>query len=380
MNLNSIASDICPLEGRRKSREVYVKLIVLNFAVLLAYAKLLRTRRKPYVLFRLIIFFFWPLAMIWSIVSPVAVILIEAIISVGDGRRVRELAALMLGIEPEESWLYELRPLEVKVQAPQPDHRPQKTRRGTITSIALVIQSFVSIWLFKRRYDMDVVFPFDIYLLHLTIGGLCVGLLQVAQPFLPGTESQEQWYEWRGWVELHTPRTGRPWLTTIRHKLPEALLTPEASILWELVAAVWITVFATSPFLPQDASLLLPSSTSKSASNVNYFVSSGAWAALVALIFSMMYKATLAFTSDTARPAFGADLLYLPLILFMAVSSSFIWFWGATCSMIFLRVVAEPVAMCFGNGGVPRLGICEISEPCPGAWRDPLAGYMWWLV
>lgn len=77
--MDSSPPDLCPLEGRRTSRQLLTKLCIVNFAVLFAYTLLLKSRKEKYLNLKVVICFIWPLVAVWRVVLPVLGLFIDTI-------------------------------------------------------------------------------------------------------------------------------------------------------------------------------------------------------------------------------------------------------------------------------------------------------------
>lgn len=168
----------CPVEGRRTPRELCAKLFIVNFGVLYAYVHLLHKRREPYIAWRVLICFFWPVTALWQMIVPVLGIVVEAVLRGFDKDRLEQALAITLGSYPESDERFTEQGLEVV-------GRPESVTGDVVSGAVLVTQSITSIWLYHRRQVRDAVMLYDKRILHLALTGIGVGVLLLSRVLRP---------------------------------------------------------------------------------------------------------------------------------------------------------------------------------------------------
>ncbi|PVH81701.1 hypothetical protein DL98DRAFT_531038 [Cadophora sp. DSE1049] len=181
------AEDLCPLDGRRTSKELYIKLLVVHFTVLTAYCHLLSLRNERVFSWRPLYFFLTP----FNILAQHAAALVVITVGYGCAFLPDDFGRIRLRIRPLQSpfsWLLGdtsemvTGSLGAGAQAagrnnPQTSQSISKTAGRIIVILGFETQCIGAILLYARRQQHDAVTYVDQRIFELACGGLLIGIL-----------------------------------------------------------------------------------------------------------------------------------------------------------------------------------------------------------
>ena len=402
--------ELCPWEGRRLPREMYVKLFVVHFTVIGAYAHLMHLRREPRFVLSYLLMIACPIAGVALLVSPAIILCIQLLICRGNRELLKQSAGMLIGrvMDTEHN----------AAHAATVNGLPKissKFIRRIVVQLALLAQCIISIWLFARRIYHGSVALYDYRILQLAILGLSTSTMSIIHIFLrPQYPSKQLLGDYPDEIS---------WLAALR-PLPSAELGGFWDTPW---IAPWI---AEIPLVRIDwiyASIVL-------------FI-----AQALGLKFEVLWSAQL---GPSRLDGLRSDLversgLFILILLFVVVSSillnehsprlwktlrrilwsfpiALILYLGILISvcfwLIFLDICTGPIlngsqawtllskpedyqryASAIYNPESPpsrsnetsispdwnriwTYGHVPASFPCPQAWQDPATDYVWWLA
>lgn len=380
--LPSGATDLCPWDQRRLPREMYVKLFVVLFTVIGAFAHLRHLRREPSR---------WPLVYIVIIANPIAgmglillpLILLpfQAILCRGDRTALRDSACVLLGSRSEAPSLEDSNTQE------GPSLTWPKLSKGLATKmilqLALMTQCITSIWLFSRRVKHGSDALYDHRILQLALLGLSVSVMSIihliCQPRYPSE------------AYLHHSSLRTSWLSGFRPLLMEpihywfyaATIIPIANI-------SGLMYHLTSPPTFSDWWASFPADWSPI---YHGFLVSILWGiALSSFRGSIQAKSIARDTGILALTLtpFTIGFFYLHLWILAWIIMPIFGFGQVRNLLSFpanhkslsntIYDPNEPITLVPDWKSIWTYGHIPANFTCLEAWKDPLADYVWWLA
>lgn len=367
----------CDTTNTRTSRELHAKFVVVNITVLGAYAHLLHLRNDR-VLWRLVLFFFFPLTE--TMYTGIAFSIMLGYILTGQTGRKRasRIYNTLFGRLPDNDTLLDDDNLadedsllrqgrlsddgnladEGSLRIPNGLAPPTSQRQSPSTYararrwaglLIMLSQSITTLYLFDRRRQHEAVSEYDLSILCLAIGCFTVtimSLLHVA--FEPKCSANEAYR--------------RPCML-LRVGLPRS----QGSFAWMAAYGYFLILIAVTGYLKSsfarevicDTLLFMPY----------------AFPVVGLIIFGI---STLYMFDTRKHFSLGERA--------MSVAESFCVGWLGTAAM-FISCFG-PMALVGGLVEFPRLLLFEFpgfssvdpATPCPRAWKDPVGDWVWWLA
>ena len=389
------ATDRCPWNERRLPREMIIKLFVLHFTVMCAFAHLRRLRRESS----------WPLVYIVIIANPItgmALILLplillpfQAILCRGNRTALRDSACILLGSRSEDG-----------------NSKDSKTHEGPsltwpklskdlaakiIVQVALMTQCISSSWLFSRRVKHDSDALYDHSVLQLALLGLSASGMSIihliCQPHYPSG------------AYLHNSSMRTSWLSYLRplpkeygNRYRKLVLGMMEVFLYWLYAAVILPLARKRGLMHQTPTFLTMREFCALLKDLKPALT------LLPIVFGIMIfylicrlPAQLEAKSRAIGWIAGHLLSRGSLSSYYLINIA-IWFFltpadgisqiGQLLGLpanhrILSNAVYDPK-----DSSIPvpdwdsiwTFGHVPASFPCPEAWKDPMADYFWWLA
>ncbi|KAG4440437.1 hypothetical protein IFR05_004081 [Cadophora sp. M221] len=376
MNTSILTSDLCPIDRRRTSKELYIKLLVVHFTVITAYCHLLSIRSERVLSWRPINFFITPLSIIVQHVAGLAVIAI----AYGCSVLRKKIGNLQLNIQPIDSpfvWLlgnasgmapqgpiYSALPSSNQPDTnvgSQGDERITKIVGRTLVAAAFEAQCIGAIILYHRRRQRGAVTHLDQRIFELACGGVIIGVLTLGTIMqLPIFRQSLPPYRSRSMLERAIF-----WLRYIDISRSNDLENNAIWQFWKENLLSFLIMIATGRFL------LLGSLRSVFAGNwMGQVAGSGqdrlwvegmTWMILVVAVgFNVFMRLVMRLVPDWDE---------LVLIVQMGIL------------LCVFPVYMEPVRyslLLFEQIG--ELASWPVDVTCPMLWSDPYANYIWWLA
>ena len=401
------AGALCPWDERRLPREMYVKLFVVHFTVIGSYAHLMHLRREPRYFGSYLLMIACPIAGVALLVSPVIILSIQLLVCRGDRNLLKQSAGILIGrvMDPERNAIH-------AATVHGPPEFSSKLIRGIVVQLALLAQCIISIWLFARRAHHGSVALYDYRILQLSILGLSTSTMSIVHIFLrpqyPSKQVLNDYPVEVGWLAALRPLLSAelggfwdtPWITEI----------PLVCIDWIYASIVLLIAQALGLEFEGLWSALLGVSRGYCFDDLRWNLENKA--GLLILILLVMALSSIDERSPKLWKTLRRILWRLPLGLMIYV--------GLIISTCFLLLLTD---VCLGpalNGLQLRTllskpkdyqryataiyspessssslnqtsispdwsriwtyGHVSASFPCPQAWQDPAADYVWWLA
>lgn len=388
------APDLCPYEGRRSTKELWVKLVVVNFTVIAAFCHVLDLRREPIVRWKLVYYVIVPYLLIvyhalalLTITAGFIYCLIRPSSELRDSlERAPRWIFGVVSKEGEGSGTYELLPsTEVRrpvTGVPEDEAKWKKIGRCLLAS-TFVLQCIGTIVLYSRRKARNAVTSFDQRVFELGCSGLITGCYWLAltldmPPFsepAPDPHDNARTTLDRIMIYLRDCQTPPFFRTEEDGKATNSFFISGALGLLVLLATnkirlvEYISLAIRERRLPQEREYTLET-------------------VLVALSFSILLLGlALAWRSfldecktwrRQARPlhmrSFVAEDCIWVLYPVFSIISVLI---GAGCVTIFIMV---PVGCQSLVEQSANLNTWPTNTPCPLLWSDPAASWVWALA
>ena len=384
----------CPLEGRRTPRELYVKLCVVHFTVLTAYAHLMHLRREPRAWLTYPLMLISPLGGVMSLaVLPLAALAIQAIRFRFDGAILAQSVGVLFGrIEPH----HDSQPAPALPQATSkwPPKLSYKVLRRVALLLALLAQCLASVWLFARRVARGSDAQYDYRVLQLAALGICVALASIIQLVFRPVHPRLQRY----------PRQ-LAWLLWVRPMLPVKYVPGSKNLYLAYIATYWafagLAQFGADFFHWSRNMINWVQLTSR--------VSRGVMADTAHFfLWTLLPLGLIGLTSIYAR-----SLLLARLGLLMIAGGLVVWVLIVPFTMTLTAIANGPFfnsaqlvwlfqkdphhmhyqqwTNCPESTEVIRVegpdfdrieayGLAPTFCPCPKAWKDESEDYVWWLA
>ena len=201
--MGSIERELCRWSERRLPREMYIKLFIVHFTVIGAYAHLMHLRREPRYVFSLLLMLACPIAGVVLLVWPLIALLVQIIICRSDRTFLNQSIGILIGrvVKDEDTDIQEAAihwPPEISL----------KLIRRVIPQLALLAQCTTSIWLFSRRVQHGSDALYDHRIFQLAILGLSTSTMSILHIIL-----RPQYLPPRFWHNYPTKVT---WLVSMR--------------------------------------------------------------------------------------------------------------------------------------------------------------------
>ena len=375
---------LCPLEDRRTPRELYVKLFVVNFTVLAAYIHLLRLRRDKFPLFYVFLAILTPIGSTALLLLPCCVLLFQLVFGYRL-RYIKRSANLLFGTlqhSNETSTPNTDERVASYSASSSIDNNAWKTARRLLLPLALLSQSIASIWLFHRRVQRNAAVLYDHRILQLAVLGLSTAFLWIVQEtFRPVCPSPSR----LGEFSTHS------WLEYMRY-IPGSAGSEDQKIVWfvglaPVVCGTTISLTKSTmglmnlhwehPYFPKY------SNPWKQIPMV-LVVGLGSVALLVAYLivycdnyFEGDRRRNLRKLRDFAIACFVSVILCVLVPLSMSV----FWPWPFISGFYEYWILLGPEKLGIAHvEAISSLGSLPTQQPCPQAWKDPMADYVWWLA
>lgn len=188
---------LCPWDSRRLPREMYTKLFVVHFVVIGAYGHLQHLRRERRGLFIYLLMIICPLAGAALVLLPLIALVAQTIIYRGDREILKNSLAVLIGALPRAEG--ELGRDHSVFRSPKISTRFFWT---FVLQLVPFIQSILSLWLYVRRTKNDSAALYDDRIAQLAVLGMCASLMSIIHlsinPQCPSSlPSSERGPHWR---------------------------------------------------------------------------------------------------------------------------------------------------------------------------------------
>ena len=198
--------DLCPWNDRRLPREMYVKLFVVTFTVLGSFAHLMHLRRESRDLFTYVLLFFVPIAGSSLIVIPIIGLLVQVFVCAGDKSMIKSSLGILIGAVRNED---EQSNNENSQDFNWPPKYSSRMARALLVQAALLSQCITSVWLFTRRVRHASDALYDRHILQSAILGICTSAMSIVhlilEPQYPSRECIERLSVKTSWVLVLRP-------------------------------------------------------------------------------------------------------------------------------------------------------------------------------
>ena len=401
MSTPSNGTERCPWDERRLPREMYVKLFVVHFTVIGAYAHLLHLRRDSRYVFNLLLMFASPIAGAALIMSPLIALLIQMTVCRGDRAIMKQTIGILIGRVARDEDGSEA----VDVHEPTIDWLPElssKLVRHVVVQLALLAQCITSIWLFARRVQHGSDALYDHRIFRLAILGTSASIMSIVHLLLrPQYPSRHFWGGCSAKIR---------WLASLRNmfvsKLDEPYRRRGLSGL-RLFGLDWIYAcialsIAKISGLRVDMETHTPDITYKDLTleclrHVHYYL---IFLVLVATQFRTFllrrWRRTAIWHAFSFLGGLVFLLFFIPISLFVSQLFHEIFLkplegglqmWILTSEpdeyRLYQTAVYESTSQNTFSPDWSRIwtyGHLPASFPYPQAWKDPAADYVWWLA
>ena len=365
----------CPLNDRRTPRELYVKIFVVNFMVLAAYGHLIQRRKDKFINIRVLL----------ALISPAGgaimllITLLALLIQIPLCRNIHEIkksANLLLGPAPSPWPVVSNRPPNQDVALPSVVW--ERLKRILIPT-AVSTQSITSIWLFKRRVHRDADHLYDHRILQLallgTVTGLSTMLHEALQPQYPDINFAAEPWRIR-------------WLSFLR-MIDEDGMDADA-----LDSRSWMRKYLVLISFGMAVGAVYHISLKTTALTEVEMDIRGLWVGISSaqclaitltsvLIWWMLSRDTADKTkrvvTKSAMLAFCVSLAFA--VPYMGNWAVALWPWTLMSGVLDYWNLLQP-RHGFGGGtdSIASFAALPVDSPCPQAWKDPVADYVWWLA
>ena len=389
------ATDRCPWNERRLPREMIIKLFVLHFIVMGAFAHLRHLRRESSWPLVYIVIIANPIAGMALILLPMILLPFQGILCRGDRTALRDSVCILLGSRSEDANSKDSNtPEGSSLTWPK---LSKDLAAKIILQVALMTQCISSIWLFFRRVKHDSDALYDHRVLQLALLGLSASVMSmvhlICQPQYPSV------------AYLHDSSMRTSWLAYLRplpkeygNRYRKLVLGMMEMFLYWLYAAIILP-------LAKDLGLMYQTPT---------FLTMGEYCALPKhlkpaltllpivfgiMIFYLIYRLPTSLEAKSAAIGRLAGTLFSlgSLSSYYLINTS-IWLFLTPADGVFQigQLLGLPTNHKILNNAVynPRdpyipvpdwdsirtFGHVPASFPCPEAWKDPMASFVWWLA
>lgn len=240
---------LCPLDNRRTSKEMYIKLVAVTAPTFAAYCHFLVKRKEEFLIPRAVVFLLSPL-------SPVVRFVVPALLAIPASAVIGEFKWDTIG-----SWLSWIWGFKTPEHAPP--QRPTKTRANAFETrnarlisggrvlllVLFIAQCIMSITLFVRRAERGAAGLVDLRVFYLAVGGLSFTIIAIGERVF-----KEHLYQDDGdYLEIRSLRRFRLYASELMLWLFVVLFvlmceTPEAKALsWVYSQRMWVM---TVPLIP----------------------------------------------------------------------------------------------------------------------------------
>ena len=388
---------------------MYVKLVVVHITVLVAYAHLRHLRRESRSPLHYLFVIACPLAFGVILISPMFAILIQAYVYRHQPRKLKESIAFLLGRLPKGDTTTDTEEI-----ISWPPKLSSKLIRRVVAVTLLLAQSITSLWLFSRRVNHGGVALYDQRIFQLAVLGTCTSAMSIVQLILNP----------RILDRLSDPPCPTRWLYVFRPEfangLQELVAESDAFNLGDflrfivewlftvILLQVGITSGFNSPclFLMTDVLRVLRLMLEAIVYNIPYIF---AFLTLVVLQFRKLliplvrgyFLAGSGWLRAVKVLAGIAGLLLAPFVLtiislivfsvfgklFNPIMSGFQLYhlFGKSNNPLDYDLDFDRL-FCWEKGRssewdqIWKYGHAAPDQPCPKAWKDPQADYVWWLA
>ena len=396
--------DLCPASERRFPQEMYTKLFVIHFTVIVAYGHLMHLRREPRDLFSYLLIIGYPIGGALSLLSPLVVLSVQAVVGVFHGDcayLMTQSVCILIGEIPENEDDGEF---DTSYEWP-----PKKMSCGAMGRVALLlallVQCITSIWLFARRVEHGGDALYDHRILQLAILGLSVSSMSIIQvvlkPQYPSCSIARenllalQWLTcWRPLIVFDDTDSAPDILSGEAPRARNVSEYPLLGVDWIYTSlSLWIT-----PLIGLKGDVLAHVTLSK------------IWKGVVALIWAMPYLLIVLVPIVVQfRTYLSAQLRKRPKVVIVGSLIGVVAIPLLFCITSILSIlIADPFASGFQlwtllsrpdgwqgylhRASIPTqpfqldwkriwtYGHIPSTIPCPKAWKDPVADRLWGLA
>ena len=389
------ATDRCPWNERRLPREMIIKLFVLHFIVMSAFAHLRHLRRESSWPLVYIVIIANPIAGMALILTPLILLPFQAILCRGDRTALRDSACILLGSRSEDT-----NSKDSNTPGGSSLTWPKLSKDLTakiIVQLTLTTQCIASIWLFSRRVEHDSDALYDHRVLQLDLLGLSASVMSmvhlICQPQYPSV------------AYLHNSSMRTSWLAYLRplpkefgNRYQQLVFGIMEMFLYWLYAAIILTLakdlglmHQTPTFLTMGGLCALPKHL-KPALTLLPIV----FGIMISYLIYRLHTSLEAKCRDIGRLA-GILLIHTSLFNYLLINTSIWLFLTPTDGVSQIgRLLGLPANHKTLSNAVynPRdpyiavpdwdsirtFGHVPASFPCPEAWKDPMASFVWWLA
>ena len=342
----------CPMDERRMPRELYVKLTIVNITVLSAYGHLLNIRKEGGVIIHTLVAMLCPLGIIWRLLFPTIVLATRALIHYkSKSSKVAREACLR-----DFSLLFG-RMSDAASGTPQdeylvwPPKSPLKVVRRLMLQFILLAQCIASIYLFRRRVIRDADVLYDHRILHLAICGVCTVMLTIIDilfhPTVPSPpRASEMW--------IHFTRT---W--ALRPSPADRSDNILANIVRDSIMSFTVASIVKASHL-------------QSADNNDLFELQSINLFIIAPL-GLILSVTISILGSMDRVTHSSIFHHFPFA-YTGIHTFTYFFWFNYGLLEYYNILLSR------SQSIQRYALLPTNIPCPAAWKDPQADYLWWLA
>ncbi|KAH7321767.1 hypothetical protein BKA65DRAFT_512972 [Rhexocercosporidium sp. MPI-PUGE-AT-0058] len=376
MNTSIPALDLCSIDGRRTSKELYIKIFVVHFIVITAYCHLLSVRSENVISWRPLHFFITTLNVIVKLGSGlIAIVLAYCYTFVSNAETLSSPFSLLLGdVSHINRGATNYCPLSTSSHPPRGNVFPDSNKLAQTIGRVLVVLAFKvqcigALILYHRRRQHDAVTQTDQRIFELSCSGLVIAITTLGVILK---------------IPVFRKRTphiiGTVLETVILYLRVEQIDTHRYTLDFDTFVR---EIPPTKSFYKENAlSLLIFVASSR-------FDLLGAMKRVAAGDFIKSNPESVFWPEDTTLFML---LLALYLIVVMRVLCVYRWFGledirdGITAVAFLSCFCFVPVYMVTVRDfwrmfkQIRELEAWPVDVECPMLWSDPYANYIWWLA
>ena len=401
-NSTYIPEELCPWTERRLPLELKVKLLIIHITVFISYSHLLHLRAEKRSVMHFVFLVAAPIYGVNLAILPIVALCIQAILCRFDRERMAQTIGVLIGElgNPQEETRQD-RPIE------WPPNITWTRCRAMAAQCIPLCQCVTSIWLFVRRFRHGSAALYDYRVLQLALLGLGSSFMALVHVILQPRCLHRYWSDGRnrniGWLELFRP------IATSRDPRNERLPQGEEDLrairwAWDLVSVLivaWLAYGVGVPFIKSDLIDVLWAGISPK-EMVRYVASH--WYYYLALLglLVLQFRKQLMRLSWQEKVGLLVLIVLLPPVLVAAiVAATYVGITFAagmtgTFTMLIqlFTLLDRPdhwekydTAVYRGNDlwsavtpdwdRIWTYGHIGSTFPCPMAWKDSAADYVW---
>lgn len=389
MNITDIASaNACPLDGRRTTTELLVKLFVVHFTTITAFCHVQSIRNETIVGFKLLFYLVEPLMLLAYHAVCLLALAIAAAITLFN-RSIEHRAAL----QRAPLWLYghcpkaQYQRLGNMLDPPRKERRTMKTLGRLVLATSLLVQCIGTIVLYRRRRVHDALTHVDYRVFELGCSGIVTALLWLCTELSiwpSGTPIPE-------WEDLQVTaidtlmwyvRDARSGLGPCKHRNWIAFL--QNSIL-AFLALIVTNKFRYAALLANQSNYYLEVYWNRDGALPDGLALEGTVLSFVGPISMAigLYCGSFVFGFYLAKRVSQAKFV-VPAVIVAFVASGIIGFMLGPLLLFFMAFIPDLVVFVrewfYIVAQIHAMNSWPVNVPCPLMWSDPAANWLWALA